>query len=213
MSQEVIWLKMLLESLGEQPGVVEIGSNDGTPEDPGCVRIWRDNEKSERVPALYSDSSNAIQNAHKHWVSLRLRHIKTAYHFFKQYVLSGDVKLSHVSGTQNVADLLTKGFGTCGPHQSNQKAHDFRIKAMEALGHVKCEETCTYASESHPATRSTETQEPVAKKCAAPKEIKQPSSNKKARISAEFFRRPGITDTAAAAALQKLDDEGEEMTQ
>ena len=66
MSQEVIWLKMLLESLGEQPGVVEIGSNDGTTDDPGCVCIWRDNEKSERVPALYSDSSNAIQNAHKH---------------------------------------------------------------------------------------------------------------------------------------------------
>ena len=39
MSQEVIWLKMLLESMGEEPGVVEIGSNDGTPEDPGCVRI------------------------------------------------------------------------------------------------------------------------------------------------------------------------------
>ena len=40
MPQEVIWLKMLLESLGEQPGVAEICSNDGTPEDPGCVCIW-----------------------------------------------------------------------------------------------------------------------------------------------------------------------------
>ena len=143
MSQEVIWLKMLLESMGEEPGVVEIGSNEGTPEDPGCVRIWRENEKAERIPALHSDSSNAIQNAHKHWVSPRLRHIKTAYHFFKQYVLSSDVKLTHVSGTQNVADILTKGFGSCGPHQSNQKGPEFRIKALEALGHVKCDDICT----------------------------------------------------------------------
>ena len=42
------------------------------PECVGCVHMWRDNEKSERVPALYSDSSNAMQNAHKHWVSPRL---------------------------------------------------------------------------------------------------------------------------------------------
>ena len=105
--------------------------------------VWRDNEKSEQVSALYSDSSNAIQKAHKHWVSPRLRHIKTAYHFFKQYVLSGDVKLSHVSGTQNVADILTKGFGSCGPHQSNQKGPEFRGKALEAPGHVKCEDNCT----------------------------------------------------------------------
>ena len=214
MSQEVIWLKMLLESMGEQPGVVEIGSNDGTPEDPGCVHIWWDNEKSEQVPALHSDSSNAIQNMHKHWVSPRLWHIKTAYHFFKQYVLSGDVKLSHVSGTQNVANILTKGFGTCGPHQSNQKGPDFREKALEALGHMKCEDNCTCKRRS--SNTSTESQESVSKKCAALKnngKLDAPAVSKKARISVDFFRQPGITDTAAAAALQKLDDEEEEIAQ
>ena len=62
----------------------------------------------------------------------------------------GDVKLTHVSGTQNVADILTKGYGTCGPHQSNQKGPEFREQALEALGHVKCEDTeQAHASDGH----------------------------------------------------------------
>ena len=129
-------------------------------------------------------------------------------------MISGDVKLSHVSETQNVADILTKGFGTCGPHQSNQKGPEFRKKALEALGHVKYEDNCTCKRRS--STTSTESQESVSKKRAAPKnngKAEVPAVSKKARISVDFFRQPGLTDTAAAAALLKFDDEVNERAQ
>jgi hypothetical protein len=86
---------MLLESLEGKLGHVQILSNTGTRENPGCVSIW-------------SDSMNALQNSKKEWVSDKLRHIKTAYHFFKQYVKWGDLRLGHVAGPENCADIFTK---------------------------------------------------------------------------------------------------------
>jgi hypothetical protein len=78
---------MLLESLGEAPNEVRVLSNEDTDEDPGCVQIWQnDNNNSSAPIKIWSDSLNAVQNSKKGWVSDKLRHIKTAYHFFKQYV-------------------------------------------------------------------------------------------------------------------------------
>ena len=90
---------MLLESLDERPGKVGILLNEGTEDDPGCVRIWQDDNKSTAPIKIWSDSLNAVQNSKKEWVSDKLRHIKTAYHFFKQYVKSGDIDLQHIAAT------------------------------------------------------------------------------------------------------------------
>ena len=40
-----------------------------------------------------------------------------------------------------------------------------------------------------------------------------PAVSKKARISADFFQQQGLSDTAAAAALQKFNDKVNEMAQ
>ena len=39
--QEAIYVKMPLESLDKKPGMVQVLSNEGTDEDPGCVSIWQ----------------------------------------------------------------------------------------------------------------------------------------------------------------------------
>ena len=130
LSQEALYLKMLLESLEGKPGHVQILSNTGTRENPGCVSIW-------------SDSMNALQNSKKEWVSDKLRHIKTAYHFFKQYVKSGDIDLQHISGPENCADIFTKGYGECAYGAANQMAAAYQKHALKCLGHVNCGESCT----------------------------------------------------------------------
>ena len=104
-------------------------SNTGTRENPGCVSIW-------------SDSMNALQNSKKEWVSDKLRHIKTAYHFFKQYVKWGDLRLGHVAGPENCADIFTKGYGEGNSGQSNQIAGEYLKHALTCLGHKGCEASC-----------------------------------------------------------------------
>ena len=92
--------------------MVRVLSNAGTEEDPGCVSIWQKDNKFSSPLQVWSDSLNAVQNSKKEWVSDKLRHIKTAYHFFKQYVKSGDIDLQHISGPSNCADIFTKGMFT-----------------------------------------------------------------------------------------------------
>ena len=141
--QEAIYIKMLLESLDEQPGMVRVLSNEGTEQDPGCVSIWQRDNKTSSPMKVWSDSLNAVQNSRKEWVSDKLRHIKTAYHFFKQYVKSGDIDLQHISGLANCADIFTKGYGEGAPGSPNQMAEAFRQHALRCLGHRNCASDCT----------------------------------------------------------------------
>ena len=134
---------MLLESLDERPGKVSVLSNEGTEEDPGCVRIWQADNKSTAPIKIWSDSLNAVQNSKKEWVSDKLRHIKTAYHFFKQYVKSGDIDLQHISGPENCSDIFTKGYGEGAYGQPNQMAGAYLKHALKCLGHVNCGTSCT----------------------------------------------------------------------
>ena len=72
------------------------------------------NEAPEpRAVDLFCDSTAAIATASRlrTWLDDKLRHIKTAYFFFRGYVASGQTRLHKVAGTQNPADLLSKGFG------------------------------------------------------------------------------------------------------
>ena len=144
-AQEVVYLQMLLKSIRRPTDVVPIkislGSKEDNPEG-GALYQWRSYLREHGIhadtpqptPKIWSDSQNAISNATTPfgWLSNKLRHIKTAFHFLKQYILPNDLDarislepveqmatgtrdksmaLGFTRGDDNPADVLTKGFG------------------------------------------------------------------------------------------------------
>ena len=136
---------MLLKSIRRPTDVVPIkislGSKEDNPEG-GALYQWRSYLREHGIhadtpqptPKIWSDSQNAISNATTPfgWLSNKLRHIKTAFHFLKQYILPNDLDarislepveqmatgtrdksmaLGFTRGDDNPADVLTKGFG------------------------------------------------------------------------------------------------------
>ena len=132
-SQEAVYLCMLAESLQVPRAVFEVFCNDrsslappGSEDSP----IWR------TAIQIWSDSEAALAQAKKpdNWVVDKLRHIRTAYHFFKQYVRKGLLRFSSVSGKDNCADVYTKGFGAPGTTAANSKAELFQRHALFNMG-------------------------------------------------------------------------------
>ena len=81
---------MLAATLDKPTETVEIFANQGTTEKPGCVTLWRRylQDNPDLSVNIYSDSSNAIANAKAPpgWLQEALRHVRTAFHFFKQFI-------------------------------------------------------------------------------------------------------------------------------
>jgi hypothetical protein len=136
--------RMLGITLGQNHGSVSMFSNSGSAAEPGCVRIWQESDEFKKMSGrhklqeckavhVWTDSANAISFAKKDWTADKLRHIKTCWHFFKQYVKAGEISLHHCPGTSNPSDILTKAYGA-GEGQNNQKAKEFRKNAMFCLG-------------------------------------------------------------------------------
>ena len=65
---------------------------------------------SESVPAaLFCDNMSAIDFAHNQKINDRTKHIDIAYHSTRELVESGELTLMHIPGTDNLADICTKG--------------------------------------------------------------------------------------------------------
>ena len=124
---------MFARSLKVPMSAFEIFSNDKS-------RYQADSRRPAHVfdtaVKIWSDSKVALAQASKpdHWVVDKLRHIRTAYFFFKSYVRSHMLTLCSVSGTDNPADIFTKGFGAPGKTAANQKADVFHRHAMFCAG-------------------------------------------------------------------------------
>ena len=130
-SQEAVYLSMLAESLRVPSSVVELHCNDRSPHATDDTRdIWK------TAVQVWSDSEAALGQAKKpdNWVIDKLRHIRTAYHFFKQYVRWGVLRFVSVSGKDNPSDIYTKGWGAPGKTATNQKADEFQRHAAFNLG-------------------------------------------------------------------------------
>jgi hypothetical protein len=57
---------------------------------------------------LYSDSQSTISIAKTLRHHSRSRHIETHYHWIRERVKEGKIRLSHVASVNNIADGLTK---------------------------------------------------------------------------------------------------------
>ena len=117
MSQELLYLQMLVAHLHHPTEHIHIYANEGTEEKPGCVARWREynalfpKEEHSTVQA-FTDSQNAVAIASSPpgWLHESLRHVKTHFMFVKQYIQDGTMILNHCPGKKQPADLLTKGF-------------------------------------------------------------------------------------------------------
>ena len=111
---------MLVQSL-QVPSAFEIFCNDKSRYQD-CSD--RPKQLFDTAVKIWSDSKVALAQASKpdNWVVDKLRHIRTAYFFFKSYVRSAQLELCSCSGIDNPADIFTKGFGAPGKTAANQKA-------------------------------------------------------------------------------------------
>ena len=135
-SQEAVYLSMLAESLRVPRSVFDVYCNDRSSLAPpdvassGNANIWK------TAVQVWTDSEAALGQAKKpeNWVIDKLRHIRTAYHFFKSYVRQGILRFSSVSGRDNPSDVYTKGWGSPGSTAANQKAEPFQRHAAFNMG-------------------------------------------------------------------------------
>jgi len=65
--------------------------------------------KNDIPNALHVDSLSALDLASNPKINDRSKHIDVAYHFIRELVEAGTVTLLHVAGTENIADICTKG--------------------------------------------------------------------------------------------------------
>jgi len=76
--------------------------------------VWLQSALNEllslEVPAaLFTDNTGAIDIASKAKINDRTKHIDIQYHYVREQVMAGNVTLLHIDGTENIADICTKG--------------------------------------------------------------------------------------------------------
>ena len=66
---------------------------------------------------IYEDNQGAIQLAESNASGKRTKHIDVRYHYIREKINSGEIELRHISTVDQLADLLTKGFGATRHHK------------------------------------------------------------------------------------------------
>lgn len=57
---------------------------------------------------IFSDSQSAISLTKNELVNRKTKHIDIRYHFIRQLVMTNEIRISHVAGDENIADIMTK---------------------------------------------------------------------------------------------------------
>jgi transposase InsO family protein len=83
----------------------------------GCEIMWMRDFLDEigydisGPSTLYLDSNSALQVAKNPEHQSTMKHVNRNYHWIRERVADGDIKITHVPGTENVADIFTKPLG------------------------------------------------------------------------------------------------------
>ncbi|KAI0501654.1 hypothetical protein KFK09_016599 [Dendrobium nobile] len=74
-------------------------------------RLAQELNLSQQSPTtIHCNNTSAIAIAKNPVFHARTKHIEIDYHFIRQQISSGTIKLEHISSTDQVADILTKSF-------------------------------------------------------------------------------------------------------
>jgi hypothetical protein len=60
---------------------------------------------------LFIDSASALQVAKNPEHQSTMKHVHRSYHWLRERVTEGDIRVVHVAGADNVADIFTKPLG------------------------------------------------------------------------------------------------------
>ena len=58
---------------------------------------------------IYEDNSACLSQATMPKMTPRTKHIAVAYHWFREYVSSGDIEILKIETTKQLGDIFTKG--------------------------------------------------------------------------------------------------------
>jgi hypothetical protein len=75
-----------------------------------CDTVLTDQKENARIhSSVFEDNSGALQLARAPRITPRTKHYAIKYHFFREYVKQGDIKLYKIETTKQRADIFTKG--------------------------------------------------------------------------------------------------------
>jgi transposase InsO family protein len=135
-TQETVFIAMLARAMrmkhADQTEVI-INKEKPTPT-PG------EHNGAYYAAEVWSDSQNALACVREPegWIRNKVRHVRTAWFWFKQYVQSREIIPRFCRGMEQCADILTKGMGTAKGGQeskTSQAALLFQRHARFCLGH------------------------------------------------------------------------------
>ena len=75
-----------------------------------CDTVLTDQKENANIySSVFEDNSGALQLARAPRITPRTKHYAIKYHFFREYVKQGQIKLFKIETTKQRADIFTKG--------------------------------------------------------------------------------------------------------
>ncbi|KAG5873098.1 hypothetical protein JTB14_035250 [Gonioctena quinquepunctata] len=86
-----------------------VAASEGTKEVIWLIRLLNEfAQNSEYIPTLRVDNSSAIKLAKNPEFHKRSKHIEMRYHFVREKYQEGVIKIEHIDGQKQIADIMTK---------------------------------------------------------------------------------------------------------